>query len=78
MKSGALVGLSEPQGSVTPFAEPTDPCDIDLDSLPFSGGIAAILNGNTSGTGVPKLETIDAEPQVTQRASVTEVRAIKG
>jgi hypothetical protein len=78
-RSGALVGLSEPQGTFfSPFATQVDPCEIDLDAAPFGGELAAILNGNTSGTGVPKFEAIDAEPKVTQRVSVTEVRPING
>ncbi len=78
VRSGPIVGLVEPRGTVSPFATPPDPCDVDLESLSSGGQIGDLLGGSAGLPGVPKLEAIDAEPKVTQRVSVTEVRAITG
>jgi hypothetical protein len=78
VRSGPLVGLVEPRASTSGFPPPPDPCDVDLESSPFGVQIADLLSGSAGAPGVPKFEAIDAEPKVTQRVSVTEVRAITG
>jgi hypothetical protein len=78
VRSGPIVGLAEPRGSISPLPTPPDPCDVDLESFSAGGQIAELLSGSTGVPGAPKLEAIDADPRVTQRVSVTEVRAITG
>jgi len=73
VKTGDIVGVAEVGANV--YFPDVDPCHPDLDSLSGNGVLSALASGS-SGGGIPTLTGLDANPQVTEQASLSVNRAL--